>query len=50
MQNEMLEHTIKCLRKQRSCKACKELINDDFKEAHLKEWRSNEVNINDIES
>ncbi len=42
-QNEMFDHSLKCLRKQRTCKICKELISEDQKQEHLNDWRSHEV-------
>ncbi len=43
-QDKLISHSLQCLRKNHTCKICKEVISEDMKKDHIMEWRSNEVN------
>jgi hypothetical protein len=44
-QDKFIAHSLYCLRKNHTCKICKEVIAEDKKKDHILEWRSNEVII-----
>lgn len=42
-QEKLIAHSLYCLRKNHTCKICKEVIPEEKKKDHIMEWRSNEV-------
>jgi len=40
---KLISHSLYCLRKNHTCKICKEVIPEEKKKDHIMEWRSNEV-------
>ncbi len=44
-QEKLIGHSLYCLRKNHTCKICKEVVPEEKKKDHIMEWRSNEVNM-----
>lgn len=42
-QDKLIAHSLYCLRKNHTCKICKEVIPEEKKKDHIMEWRSEEV-------